>query len=64
MTELLGDGLILRHPLAERELLLAYLARQRELLCWKVEGLEDAGAGGQDADQTHGARAGGAPDRC
>ncbi len=44
MTELLGGGLIPRHQLAERELLLAYLARQRELVCWKVEGLEDARA--------------------
>ena len=44
MTELLGGGLIPRHQLAEREMLLAYLARQRELVQWKCAGLEEDAA--------------------
>ncbi len=44
MTESLGGGLIPRHQLPERELLLAYLARQRQLVCWKVQGLDDVRA--------------------
>ncbi len=44
MTQLLGGGLTPRHQLAERQLLLAYLARQRQLVCWKVDGLDDARA--------------------
>ncbi len=44
MSELLGGGLIPRHQLGEREALLAYLARQRALVCWKVEGMDDAAA--------------------
>lgn len=38
---LLGGGLIPSHQLGERDLLLAYLARQRELVFWKLEGLDD-----------------------
>jgi uncharacterized damage-inducible protein DinB len=42
-AELLGGGLIPRHQLAERDMLLAYLRRQRELVFWKLDGLaEDA----------------------
>lgn len=44
MTELLGGGLIPQHQLAERDMLLAYLARQRQLVLWKLEGLDDARA--------------------
>ncbi len=35
-----------RHQLGERELLLAYLARQRELVCWKLDGLDERAARG------------------
>ena len=38
---LLGGGLVPSHQLGERDMLLAYLARQRELVFWKLEGLED-----------------------
>jgi uncharacterized damage-inducible protein DinB len=41
MSELLSGGLVPRHQLAERDMLLAYLARQRELVFWKLEGLDD-----------------------
>lgn len=41
MTHLLGGGLIPQHQLGERDLLLAYLARQRELVFWKLDGLDD-----------------------
>lgn len=40
----LGPGLIPRHQLGEREMLLAYLARQRELVFWKLAGLPDEAA--------------------
>lgn len=40
----LGPGLEPPHQLAERELLLAYLQRQRELVLWKCEGLADDAA--------------------
>ena len=40
-TALLGRGLIPAHQLGERDLLLAYLTRQRELVFWKLEGLDD-----------------------
>jgi uncharacterized damage-inducible protein DinB len=43
VSELLGGGLIPRYQLGEREMLLAYLERQRELVLWKLDGLaEDA----------------------
>lgn len=42
VSDLLGGGLIPRHQLAERELLLGYLERQRELVFWKLDGLDDA----------------------
>jgi uncharacterized damage-inducible protein DinB len=41
---LLGGGLIPRHQLAERDMLLAYLQRQRELVHWKLAGLSDEAA--------------------
>lgn len=41
MSELLGGGLVPHHQLGERDALLAYLQRQRELVLWKVEGLDD-----------------------
>lgn len=44
MTHLLGAGLMPEHQLAERDLLLAYLARQRELVFWKLDGLDDDAA--------------------
>ena len=44
MTELLGGGLIPRHQLAERDMLLAYLHRQRELVQWKCAGLDEDAA--------------------
>jgi uncharacterized damage-inducible protein DinB len=44
MTHLLGGGLIPAHQLGERDLLLGYLARQRELVFWKLEGLDDEAA--------------------
>jgi hypothetical protein len=37
----LGGGLIPRHQLAEREMLLAFLERQRELVFWKLDGLDE-----------------------
>jgi hypothetical protein len=43
-SDLLGGGLIPQHQLAERELLLAYLIRQRELVCWKLDGLDEEAA--------------------
>jgi uncharacterized damage-inducible protein DinB len=36
-----------RHQLAERDMLLAYLERQRELVQWKCAGLDEAAARGQ-----------------
>ena len=47
MSELLGGGLIPRHGLGERDMLLAYLQRQRELVHWKCAGLDEAAARGQ-----------------
>jgi hypothetical protein len=44
VTELLGGGLIPGHRLGERDMLLAYLARQRELVFWKLDGLSDEAA--------------------
>ena len=44
MTGLLGGGLIPRHQLGERDMLLAYLQRQRELVHWKLAGLADDAA--------------------
>ncbi|MGZ6826308.1 MAG: mycothiol transferase, partial [Mycobacteriales bacterium] len=44
MTHLLGGGLAPGHRLGERDLLLAYLARQRELVLWKLDGLDDDAA--------------------
>ena len=44
---LLGGGLIPRHQLAEREMLLAYLQRQRELVQWKCAGLDEDAARAQ-----------------
>ena len=41
MSDLLGDGLIPRHALGDRDMLLAYLKRQRELVFWKCDGLDD-----------------------
>lgn len=41
MPELLGGGLVPRHQLAERDMLLAYLQRQRDLVFWKLHGLDD-----------------------
>ena len=46
MTDLLGAGLMPRHQLAERDLLLAYLDRQRRLVLWKLDGLDDEAARG------------------
>jgi uncharacterized damage-inducible protein DinB len=43
-TELLGGGLIPGHQLGERDLLLAFLARQRELVFWKLDGLDEEAA--------------------
>lgn len=40
----LGPGLEPLHQLGEREMLLAYLQRQRELVQWKCEGLYDDAA--------------------
>ncbi len=40
----LGPGLIPAHQGDERTQLLDYLARQRELVFWKLEGLDDAAA--------------------
>lgn len=37
----LGPGLEPLHQLGERDMLLAYLERQRELVFWKLEGLSD-----------------------
>jgi uncharacterized damage-inducible protein DinB len=47
LTELLGGGLIPRHQLPDREMLLAYLQRQRELVHWKCAGLDDDAARAQ-----------------
>lgn len=44
MSALLGGSLIPKHQLGERELLLAYLERQRELVQWKCQGLSDEAA--------------------
>jgi uncharacterized damage-inducible protein DinB len=41
VTHLLGGGLMPAHHLDERDSLLAYLARQRELVFWKLDGLDD-----------------------
>lgn len=46
MTSDLGGGLIPSHQLSDRQLLLAYLQRQRELVFWKLEGLDDDRARG------------------
>jgi uncharacterized damage-inducible protein DinB len=43
----LGGGLIPKHQLAERDMLLAYLERQRELVLWKCSGLDDTAARAQ-----------------
>ncbi len=40
----LGDAFIPEHRLGERDMLLAYLDRQRELVFWKLEGLSDDAA--------------------
>ena len=42
MSDLLAGGLIPRHQLGERDMLLAYLERQRELVFWKCEGLDNS----------------------
>jgi uncharacterized damage-inducible protein DinB len=47
VSELLGGGLMPRHQLGERDMLLAYLERQRELVLWKCAGLDDAAARAQ-----------------
>jgi uncharacterized damage-inducible protein DinB len=47
LTDRLGGGLIPRHQLDEREMLLAYLDRQRELVLWKCGGLDEAAARAQ-----------------
>ena len=44
---LLGGGLIPRHQLAERDMLLAYLQRQRQLVLWKCTGLDEQAARAQ-----------------
>ena len=44
MSDLLGGGLIPRHQLGERDLLLAFLERQRELVFWKLAGLDEDAA--------------------
>ncbi|HUR52005.1 MAG TPA: DinB family protein [Mycobacteriales bacterium] len=44
MSELLGGGLMPGHQLGERDMLLAYLERQRELVFWKCLGLDDEAA--------------------
>ncbi|MCW2599648.1 MAG: hypothetical protein JWM02_1477 [Frankiales bacterium] len=44
MTHLLGGGLEPAPQLGERDSLLAFLARQRELVFWKLEGLSDEAA--------------------
>jgi uncharacterized damage-inducible protein DinB len=44
LGELLGGGLIPKHQLDERDMLLAYLQRQRELVHWKCGGLADDAA--------------------
>lgn len=40
----LGGGLVPKHQLGERDMLLAYLERQRELVFWKCSGLSDEAA--------------------
>ncbi|HUR14427.1 MAG TPA: DinB family protein [Mycobacteriales bacterium] len=47
MSDLLGGGLMPRHQLAEKDMLLAYLERQRELVVWKCTGLDDVAARSQ-----------------
>ena len=47
MTDLLGGGLIPKHQLAERDMLLAYLQRHRELVQWKCAGLDEDAARAQ-----------------
>ena len=47
MSEHLDQNLIPQHALPERELLLAYLQRQRELVFWKCDGLDEDAAKGQ-----------------
>jgi len=44
LTERLGGSLIPRHQLGERDMLLGYLERQRELVFWKCLGLDDEAA--------------------
>jgi uncharacterized damage-inducible protein DinB len=44
VSTLLGGGLIPKHQLSERETLLAYLERQRELVHWKCGDLSDEAA--------------------
>ena len=44
MSDLLGGGLVPRHQLGERDLLVAYLQRQRELVFWKLDGLDEEAA--------------------
>ena len=46
MSDLLGGGLNPRHQLGERDMVLAYLERQRELVFWKCAGLSDEAARG------------------
>lgn len=44
MTDLLAGGFNPRHQLGERDMLLAFLARQRAIVFWKCEGLSDEAA--------------------
>jgi hypothetical protein len=44
VSALLGGGLNPKHQLGEREMVLAYLERQRELVHWKCLGLTDSAA--------------------
>jgi uncharacterized damage-inducible protein DinB len=47
LTELLGGGLIPRHQLDDKDMLVAYLQRQRELVQWKCAGLDEEAARAQ-----------------
>lgn len=47
MSELLGGGLIPRHRLDDKDMLVAYLQRQRELVQWKCAGLDEQAARAQ-----------------
>jgi len=47
LTDLLGGGLVPKHQLAERDMLVAYLQRQRELVQWKCAGLDEQAARAQ-----------------